>query len=290
VFGFVKPFIPSLRVGEYEFYKSVYCGLCRSMKKHTGGISRATLSYDMTFFALVRLALSGEDYLIKKSRCALHPMRKRPVMCDNAALEYSAYVSALLVWYKLHDTLSDERGIKRIGAMTVLPCAAGMKRNSARAGETIAKIIADAMTELAALEEARCPTPDLAADVFGKMLGELLSYGFEKNEAMIAYEIGLHTGRWVYLADAVCDYEDDRKSGSYNPFFYAFSNEAQMKDFKKNFLHGMMSLETEAIMRAMDLVEFGDRVPLRNCIYNIVCDGMESALSMAVGKEETHGE
>ena len=260
------------------------------MKKHTGGISRATLSYDMTFFALVRLAVSGEDYLIKKSRCALHPTKKRPVMCDNDALTYSAYVSALLVWHKLRDTLADESGFKRLGAMAVLPCAAGMKRSSARAGEDAAEIIAKAMEELAALERGHCQTPDMPADVFGKMLGALLSRGFERDEAAVAYEIGLHTGRWVYLADAVCDYDDDRKSGSYNPFLYAFSDEAQMREFKKESLRGVMSLETDAIARAVDLVEFGDRMPLRNCIQNIIYDGMESALFMTVGKEETYGE
>ena len=51
-----------------------------------------------------------------------------------------------------------------------------------------------------------------------------------------------------------------------------------------------MSLETDAIARAVDLVEFGDRMPLRNCIQNIIYDGMESALFMTVGKEETYGE
>ena len=130
----------------------------------------------------------------------------------------------------------------------------------------------------------------MPADVFGKMLGALLSRGFERDEAAVAYEIGLHTGRWVYLADAVCDYDDDRKSGSYNPFLYAFSDEAQMREFKKESLRGVMSLETDAIARAVDLVEFGDRMPLRNCIQNIIYDGMESALFMTVGKEETYGE
>lgn len=287
MFGFVKPFIPNLRVKEYEYYKSVYCGLCRSMKKHTGGISRATLSYDMTFFALVRLALTGEDVLIQKKRCAVHPMKARPMMRDNAALEYSAYVSGLLVWYKLQDTIADEHGIKRIGAMTVMPCASGMKRNCSRAGEEIGNIVRGAMENIAALEKEKCPTPDMPADVFGKMLGALLAWGLEEKEAAIAEEIGLHTGRWVYLADAVCDYDNDRKNGSYNPFLYALPDEDQMLDFKRNMLHGVFSMETEAIMRAVNLIDFGDQLLLSRCIENIIDYGMESALSIALGKEET---
>lgn len=211
MFGFVKPFIPNLRVKEYEYYKSVYCGLCRSMKKHTGEVSRATLSYDMTFFALVRLALTGEDVLIRRKRCAAHPTRTRPMMCDNASLEYTAYVSAILVYHKIRDTLADERGLRRLGAVALSPYAKGMNRKSLRAYEDIGGMVGKAMTEISALEKEKCPVPDMPADCFGRMLGELLSFGLEKREAVIAAEIGLHTGRWVYLADAVCDYYDDKK-------------------------------------------------------------------------------
>jgi hypothetical protein len=66
LFGFVKPFVPQLRVGEYEFYRGAYCGLCRSMNKCTGAVSSLTLSYDMVFFALVRSVLAGDKYIIKK--------------------------------------------------------------------------------------------------------------------------------------------------------------------------------------------------------------------------------
>ena len=290
MFGFVKPFIPNLRVKEYEYYKSVYCGLCRSMKRHTGEISRATLSYDMTFFALVRLALSGEDVLIKRKRCAAHPMRARPMMCDNPSLEYTAYVSALLVYYKIRDTMADERGFKRLSAMTLSPYAGGMKRKARRAYQEIEEIIRAAMEEIAALEKGRCPVPDMPADSFGRMLGALLSHGLEKREAAIAEEIGLHTGRWVYLVDAVCDCSDDRRTGAYNPFLLAFPDEAQMTEFKKNMMRGVLSMEAEATARAVALIDFGDRLLLRRCIENIIDDGMESALSMALGKEEISGE
>ncbi len=290
MFGFVKPFIPNLRVKEYEYYRSVYCGLCRSMKRHTGEISRATLSYDMTFFALLRLALSGEDISIRRKRCAAHPMRARPMMCDNASLEYAAYISAILVYYKLQDTRADEHGAKKLGAAVLSPCASAMRRRSMRVYETADSVVGEAMREISSLEKERCPIPDMPADCFGRMLGTLLACGLETREAAIAQEIGLHTGRWVYLADAVCDYPQDKKSGSYNPFLYAFPEEAQMEDFRRTMMRGVLSMETDAIARSVLLIDFEDRLLLRRCIENIIEDGMESALSMAVGKEKTDGE
>ena len=260
------------------------------MGNHTGGVSRLTLSYDMTFFALVRLALSGEDYGIRRRRCAVHPIKKRPMMDDNDALMYTSYVSALLVYHKLLDTVEDERGIKRASAKMMVPYAKHLKKKALRAGYREAQeIVSLAMAELSALEKEHCAVPDMPADVFGRMLGDLLAVGFDGSAALIAREIGLHTGRWVYLTDAVFDYENDKKSGSYNPFLYAFSDESEMAEFREKNLHGIMTMESDAIARALLLAD-ECTASLRACMENIIYDGMESALSSVVGKEMKDGE
>jgi hypothetical protein len=57
VFGYVKAYKPELRVKEFEFYKAVYCSLCRDLGKKYGLVSRFSLSYDFTFLALLQLSL-----------------------------------------------------------------------------------------------------------------------------------------------------------------------------------------------------------------------------------------
>lgn len=292
MFGYVKPFIPNLRVKEYEFYKSVYCGLCRSMKKHTGGFSRFSLSYDMTFFALVRLALSGESCEIRRRRCLAHPVRRRPMMEDGASLGYSAAMNAMLIWHKLNDTISDEKGAKRFAAKLLLPGASGMCRRGHRvfvdeeSATHLRSEIDLAMEKLAALENAHCASPDEPAEVFGSMLGELLSFGFVGAEQAIAREIGRHVGRWVYLADAICDYEHDCKTDSYNPFRYALAEKEEMKRFLEDEMRGILAYETEAASNAIDLIDLSGRETLRACLKNIVNEGMENSLSIALGKEK----
>ncbi len=261
------------------------------MQQHTGGISRFTLSFDMTFFALVRMALEDTDMRIRKRRCFVHPVRKRPMMDDNDALSYAAYVSGVLTYYKLEDTVADEKGGKRLAALLLRPYAKRIGRRALRACCDIDKIVADAMQRLSQTEKENCPTPDIPADIFGEMLGKLLSYGLtDAVKARIGREIGLHTGRWVYLTDAVFDYEDDIKNDSYNPFRFAFSDSGQMRDFKESYLRGIMTMEADAIIRAVNLLDFDGRVPLRSCIENIIYDGMESAISVAYGKELEDGE
>ncbi|MBQ9747253.1 MAG: hypothetical protein IJV98_00575 [Clostridia bacterium] len=259
------------------------------MKKYTGNLSRMTLSYDMTFFALVRTVLAGEDYTIRKRRCAVHPMRSRPMMDDNGALAYAAYVSALLTAYKIDDTALDERGLVRLAARTAGPYARRLKRRAERAAYEIRSVVKDAMDETRRLENEACDAPDLPADVFGRMLGELLAMGLDGIHARLAYEIGLHTGRFVYIIDAVCDYEQDLKKHSYNPFIHAFDSEEEMKAFRQNTLRGVLMPEIDAILRAVYLMDFEGKPMFRECIENIITDGMGSALSIAVGKEGTDG-
>jgi len=288
VYGYVKPYIPELKVKEYDFYRSVYCGLCRSMKKHTGELSRMTLSFDMTFFALVRMALTGEEIGVKRRRCFLHPFHKRPMVNDNGALAYTAAVSAVLAYYRLEDTVSDEKGLKRFAAWLLRPFARRIKRRAMKTKHDISHIAVESLSALSALEAENCAVPDMPADTFGDLLGKLLAYGLEGSKAKIAYEIGLHTGRWVYLADAIDDLDDDRKSGSYNPFLSALSDEAQVEHVRDTVLRGVMAMESAAIMRAVDLIDCSDREVLYACIKNIICDGMERAISVSLGKEAEH--
>ena len=289
MFGYVKPFVPNLRVKEYELYKSVYCGLCRAMKRNTGNLSRVTLSYDMTFFALVRTVLDGEDFSIRKRRCAVHPLRRRPMMEENGALAYAAYVSALLTAHKIDDTVLDERGLRRMAARLAAPYGAHLKKRAKRAAHDVADAVRDAMNETRRLENERCALPDMPADVFGNLLGALLCAGLDGPRALLAREIGLHTGRFVYLIDAVCDYEGDLANGSYNPFIYALNGEEEMRAFRKTALRGVLTLETDALLRAVSLMDFDGKPMFRECIENIIVDGMGNAISLAVGKEETDG-
>ena len=39
MFGYVKPWLPELRVREEATYRALYCGLCRTMKKTVGRLS-----------------------------------------------------------------------------------------------------------------------------------------------------------------------------------------------------------------------------------------------------------
>lgn len=283
MFGFVKPLVPELKVKDSDFYRSVYCGLCRSMSKHTGGISAFTLSYDMTFFALCRMALSDTELSFERIRCKAHPMKKRTVCRDNAELEFAARASGILVYYNCKDDVRDEKGIKRMMAKMLLPYAKRIDKKAAL--PDISAKTEEYLSKLSLLERENCPRPDEVADVFGRLLGELLSVGYEEATATVAREIGYHTGRWVYLADAVCDYKKDKKENKYNPFIFAFESDEEAEKYLSSDISDILTLELRSLDRAIALIDPPRSDAVMRCITNIVRGGMENSLITAMRKE-----
>ena len=113
MFGYVVVDKSALRIREYDYYRATYCGLCHAMGKCTGCVSRLTLSYDMTFFALLREMLEGTQVQFEKKRCVRHPIKPINTVEINPQLEYSAFASGILTAGKISDNISDEKGIKR---------------------------------------------------------------------------------------------------------------------------------------------------------------------------------
>lgn len=218
MFGYVKPFVPELKVKEHTFYKAVYCGLCKCMGKKVSRASRLSLSYDFVFLALVRAGVTNEPFEAEMGRCMLHPLKKRAVIKTNKAVEYGAKAGALLTYYKIKDDYADGKGIKKIGSAFILPFAKRMKRK-AKLPPEFENTVKEYLSELSETEKSKTPSIDKPAEIFGNLLSYISSYGIEDDiQSLALQKIGYHIGRWVYIIDAADDYEKDKKSGNYNPF------------------------------------------------------------------------
>jgi len=179
MFGYVKTYTPDLRVRENEYYRAVYCGLCRAQGKCTGQCSRFTLSYDITFLSLVRMAASNTDVSFKRGRCIAHPIKKRAYAVRNPELEFCAYASALLVYGKCRDDISDERGTKKLKAKLARPFASHMRKKSVKKYADLDKTVTEGLKKLADTEQKKLPSVDIPADCFGEILANICAYGYE---------------------------------------------------------------------------------------------------------------
>jgi len=251
VFGYVRIFKPELKMLEFEQYQGVYCSLCRCLGRRYGPVLRLTLSYDFTFLALLGMALRAQCADFAPARCALHPTRRRLCCRDDASIELAADAAALLVYYKTKDTLADEGFWRSLPARLLLPFAAAARKRAARrrpeldaaaracmadqaameqavrraAGETAAETLPEEKTA-AAEAQATPPAPyiygvslDRAADPSARLLAALAAaLAVDEAQRPALERLGYCLGRWVYLVDALDDWQEDGRRGRFNPY------------------------------------------------------------------------
>ncbi len=288
MFGYVKPVNGDLLVKEYEFYKATYCGICRSMKRHTGVLSNVTLSYDSVFLALVRMLYIEDDkFVAKKRRCIAHPLTKKPMLEENAALEYTARAFAILTYYKLRDDLDDERGLRRVASGLFRPIAAHSERRADLA--SLAKTVSNKLAEIRGLEDAGCDSVDKPASLFGELLGEIFAEGLPEPDRLVPYTLGYHLGKFIFAADAAEDYEDDRREGKYNPYVIYYKNQPLTEENKETIKCALL-LECKRIESAVNLLPFGTRATIENIINNIIYLGLVKRIEFLDEKAPTQKE
>ena len=272
MFGYVNPVVGEMLVREHEFYKATYCGICRAMKKHTGGLSNVTLSYDSVFLALVRmLYLPDSDFKAENKRCIAHPLKKRPMLLENSALEYTARAFAVLTYYKMRDDISDEGGLKKLGAAMLGPVTSSAKKMAEMT--YLEKIVHDGLAKITSLEKSKCPSVDRPAAIFGDILGEIFAHGLDERDALVPREVGRHLGRFIYAADAAEDYDDDLKTGKYNPFVLLYDGKPLTKENRESIKCGLI-LECRGLESAVNLLPFGSRRTIESIINNIIYLGL----------------
>ena len=274
MFGYVKTHTPELKVCEYEAYRAAYCGLCRAMGKCTGQCSRMMLSYDFAFLVHVRLALTGQSAEYEKKRCLVHPLRKRTVMKRNPQLDACAEMAAILSYHKISDDIADESGGKRLLARLLRPIVGHMRKRAMRNGgyEALDESMRARLEELRALEQERRDSVDIPADLFGKLLADAVAADLSGTDERLARQIGYHIGRWIYIVDALDDYEEDRARGRYNPFVLLYPEPEQMRHASEGIAIALKN-ELAQAENAFDLLTFENEMQ-KNIVANIIYLGM----------------
>lgn len=223
MFGYIRIYEDELKVRSLKLYKAVYCGLCKTAEKRCGSVSRAFLSYDYTFFAIVRMIFTGTSPNIVKKRCGFRLFAKRDVVEENSELALSAAIFSILTYYKLLDNIHDEGFWRSLAARLLLPIGSFMRKRAVKStyGE-VDFIISDCLERISALERRGDAMLYELSSVFGDMMGSLLAMGLPEEKRSDAYRIGNEVGQFIYRADALDDVQSDEKHGSYNPLLVEY--------------------------------------------------------------------
>lgn len=230
MFGYVRTDLPNLYIKDSVLYKALYCGLCKSIGGKCGQCGRFTLNYDLTFLSALFHNLCGKDVEIKHERCILHWFIRRPVAKNDALTERIACLNVILAHYKLADDISDENRGRGKSALI----ARAYKR-AREAEPKLDAIVKKHYGTLVAYEKTNGDSIDIAADSFGSMIREITAELLGEKTAPEAENLGYNLGKWIYLIDALDDFDKDKAKKRFNPFVNAYPDAADKKElFKKH--------------------------------------------------------
>lgn len=213
MFGYVIGNWGELTQDQQQRYRSVYCGICREIRFRSSNLARLGLSYDMAFLALLLMSLYEPEESGGDRACGLHPIQGRPWV-DNDYIRYAADMNVALAYYNFQDDWQDDRKLTA-GVMT-----GALKKQLKDIEKRYPRQCAameGSLRNLSQLEQSSCPNPDLPANAFGDLMAELFVCR-EDYWSPVLRDMGRSLGRFIYLLDAVLDYDKDLKKGSYNPF------------------------------------------------------------------------
>ncbi len=292
MFGYIKPHKNELKVGEYDLFKSYYCGLCKELGKEFNHFVRLGLNYDLTFLALLLSSINSKAKTIYPEACLANPFKKRPIIKKSHAINYSANISIILAYSKLLDDWKDDKSIPAIILSTVylLP----LRKVKKTYGDKY-KQIKIYLKQLNVLENNKCDIIDEVADIFGKIMELVFTPSFleDNEEKRIMAWLGYNIGRWIYIIDAFDDIEEDIKKNNYNPLLlqYKYNKGQKVNDFKDNIkdeIEISLTFTLDNIAKSFELLNIKHNKPI---LENIIYMGMQSEMEkILIGSSGDKGE
>lgn len=281
MFGYVVPYKAQLKMQDYVLYRAFYCGICKATGKLYGQLPRFATNYDVTFLSVLMHDCLTQNVEFKECGCICNPKKKACVM-RNPLLDRIAAVNIIMSYYKAVDGVIDKEGVGAKAARRALrrPFA-----KAARACPQAADIVSQAYEALRRLEKAGAVGIDRVADPFAGMLKKLgaliLGEDADENKLALCYNIG----KFVYIADALDDIDEDHKKKRYNPFLAEYGYEGSRTQFMDAHREELTFILSSTVNRAIESFNKCTFTQSYDLMQNIVYKGLREKAKELLSSE-----
>lgn len=259
MFGYIAVNKSEMKFKEFDIYHSYYCGICRELKKKYGGLGQLSLSYDMTFLAILLTGLYEPETRVGSCKCVAHPFESHETR-NNIFTEYAADMNMLFACYKCQDDWEDERKFGKYAYGRMLEARAGrLKKEYADKVRTISLM----MQDFSDAERSGDADIDTLAGLFGRIMAEIMA-AREDEWADNLRRLGFFLGKFIYLCDAYEDVEKDIRKGMPNPLKQKFES----PDFEEECKTILMMMISECCKEFEKLPILENVEILRNILYS----------------------
>lgn len=266
MFGYVVPDKPNMFMKDYYEFRAYYCGLCKAIGRRHGQMLRFALSYDMTFLAAFLHAVIGQKPAISLERCVVHPVKKREMVARDDVMLTVADVGAILTYYKLRDNVEDGSKIAGLASGAV-----SKKRKRAGARLTgVEDAVRGGYDALRGLEKQNCADIERVADCFAELLKGVVKPLLGDKATDHTDRFSYQLGKWIYLIDALDDYDSDVKKNNYNPFraCYGSADKKALTDAHGEEISELFWFTLGALKESYDQIELlNSEGVLTNTVY-----------------------
>lgn len=256
MFGRVVVNKGELKFKEFDIYRAHYCGICSALRQR-GYLSAMSLNYDMTFLAMLLNSLYDYPSCRKNARCICHMCKKHCEITDKYS-PYVADMTILLAYYKCLDDFHDDKNLIKFLYSLYLK---GKVKKIEEAYPDKCKNIKQHLTGLSKAEKDA--SLEECANLFGRILGEVFTPEDDMwNDTL--YNMGFYLGKFIYIADAYEDLENDIKKKRPNPLIPMHN----IPDFDKE-CEIILNMQAAECANEFEKLPLIDNVEiLRNIIYS----------------------
>ncbi|MBR2988832.1 MAG: hypothetical protein IKC64_03815 [Clostridia bacterium] len=282
MFGYITPDKSKLLQQDFVLYRAFYCGVCLQIGRDYGNIPRFTTSYDITFLSALVHDVTSQEVEFKECRCLGNPLTKKLTVCENPLLKTLCAVNLILTYHKLNDDVIDGGGLKKKLARKY------MSKSHLKAKEIapgVDEIVSKWYDELRALEKANESSIDKVSHCFAMMLKSIAVkiVGDKSSEefASLCYNIG----KFVYIADALDDIDEDAKSGNYNPFLVgkSFSSRRKFITDNRDEIEFLFACTVNRATESFNKMKFTQSY---NLLKNVVYYGLREKVKQLLASEK----
>lgn len=259
MFGYIIINKAELKFKEFDLYHAYYCGICRDLKRKYGIVGQMSLSYDMTFLAILLTGLYEPETEKSDCKCMVHPFERHPTR-SNVFTQYAADMNVLFTCYKCSDDWEDEHKLWKLAYGRLLEGRSGNLKEEYR--EKVRKISL-LMQEFSEAEESASADIDTLSGLFGQVMAEIVAVR-EDEWAQTLRRLGFFLGKFIYLLDAYEDVEDDIKKGTFNPL----KKKYECPDFEEECKTILMMMMSECCREFETLPILENAEILRNILYS----------------------
>ena len=279
MYGFLRPFLASLKEIERKDYSKFYCSNCTSIGKLFGYKWRLLTSYDSTFLSILISAQSLNKDVNCVGNCAVLPVKKNVIPFESLSQTLPAHISLLTLSAKLGDSITEKKNPfkKKLKEL----CDSKIS-NSPYLNKENAKILKELNDTIVNqnIIESHSATPkeiNILTNPSSKFVSKLFHYtslisGNSENEIFLK-QIGFHVGKIIYLIDSCIDLFNDLEKSKFNALLASFPDKKTTISVESKEIY-----TKEIINSLIEIKKLSEQLILykhRDLVLNILNDGFQ---------------